>query len=51
MVQVIFEFKDEYTHGNWQRQSCIVENLKECIDNYGLGTECEYRIIDIKNVE
>ena len=50
MVQVIFEFKDEYTHGNWQRQSCTADSLDECIDMYGLGRDCEYRIIDIKEV-
>jgi hypothetical protein len=51
MVQVIFEFKDEYTHGRWQRQSCTVESLDECIEHYGLGRDCEYRIIDIQEVK
>lgn len=51
MVQVIFEFKDEYTHGKWQRQSCTVESLDECIEMYGLGRDCEYRIIDIQEVK
>jgi hypothetical protein len=50
MVQVIFEFKDKYTHGRWQRQSCIVKSIDECIENYGLGRDCEYRIIDIQEI-
>ena len=51
MVQVIFEFKDEYTRGQWRRQSCTVESLDECIENYGLGRDCEYRIIDVREVK
>lgn len=50
MVQVIFEYKDEYTYGNWIRQNCIVESLDECIEMYGLGRDCEYRIVDIQEV-
>lgn len=51
MVQVIFEFKDEYTHGQWHRQSCTVKSIDECIEMYGLGRDCEYRIIDIQEVK
>ena len=51
MVQVIFEFKDEYTLGQWRKQSCIVESIDECIEMYGLGRDCEYRIIDIQEVK
>ena len=50
MVQVTFEFKDEYTHGKWRKQSCTVENLDKCIEIYGLDRGCEYRIIDIQEI-
>lgn len=50
MVHIIFEYKDEYTNGEWKQQECIVRNLKECKEIYGLDF-CEYRIILIEEVK
>ena len=50
MKKITFEYKDEYYHGKWSKQACIVSSVKECIDLYGLGIDCEYRIIDVKEV-
>jgi len=50
MVKIIFEYKDEYTHGEWRRQQCVVSSLEECKQIYGLGIDCEYKIISIQEV-
>lgn len=47
MVRVVFEFRDEYTHGEWRRQECKVRSLDECIRIYGLD-ECEHRILKVE---
>ena len=50
MKKITFEYKDEYSRGKWSKQTCIVSSVKECIEIYGLGVDCEYRIIDVKEV-
>ena len=48
MVKVKFEYCDEYTDGNWTEQECIVSSVEECKRIYGLGVDCEYRIISVE---
>lgn len=50
MVKVKFEYRDMYTNGKWNTQECVVESVKECIEIYGLGIDCEYRIISVEEV-
>ena len=50
MVHIVFEYKDMYTNGNWSRQECTCNSLKECIDWYGLGVDCEYHILSVKEL-
>lgn len=50
-VRVTFEYKDAYTHGNWSRQTCTVRSVDECIRIYGLGTDCDFRILEVLEVE
>ena len=51
MVKIEFEYKDRYTNGKWSKQYCTVSSLEECKRIYGLGVDCEYRIISVKEVE
>ena len=51
MLEIEFEYRDEYTHGGWSRQSCIMPSVEECKRFYGLGIDCEYRIISVKKAE
>lgn len=44
MKKIKFKYRDEYTHGEWREQECVVRSLDECIKIYGLN-ECEYEII------
>ena len=50
MVKVKFVYRDEYSFPNWNEQECEVESLKECIEIYGLGIDCEYKIISVEEV-
>lgn len=50
MKEIEFEYRDTYSHGKWARQSCIVESVSECKRIYGLGVDCEYRILSVKEV-
>lgn len=48
MVKVKFEYRDEMSKGEWREQECIVSSVKECKEIYGLGIDCEYRIISVE---
>lgn len=50
MVKVKFEYRDEMSKGEWREQECIVSSVQECKRIYGLGIDCEYRIIEVKEV-
>lgn len=50
MVKVKFEYQDQYTNGKWNEQECIVNSLKECKELYGLGIDCDYRIISVTEI-
>lgn len=50
MLKIAFEYQDSYTHGKWRRQQCILESVQKCIELYGLGVDCEYRIISVEKV-
>ena len=50
MVKVKFKYKDEMSKGEWREQECIVSSVQECKRIYGLGIDCEYRIIEVKEI-
>ena len=50
MIEVEFEYRDSYSRGEWNKQSCVVESIRECREIYGLGVDCEYRITSVKKV-
>jgi len=50
LLHIVFEYRDEHSDENWNRQECYVSSVKECKDIYGLGIDCEYRIISVKQV-
>jgi hypothetical protein len=41
---------DNYSDGKWNRQECVVSSVRKCIELYGLGIDCDYRIISIEEV-
>ena len=50
MYKIDFEYKDKFSNGNWNKQSCIMESVEECKKFYGLGVDCEYRITNIEKI-
>ena len=48
MLHIKFEYRDAWSNGKWNKQECIVRSVQECIKLYGLGVDCEYRIVSIK---
>jgi len=50
MYKIDFEYRDNFSNGNWNKQSCIMESIEECKKFYGLGVDCEYRITNIEKI-
>lgn len=50
MVHIVFEYMDQMSGWEWRRQECTVSSIAECIRIYGLGVDCEYRIISVTEV-
>lgn len=52
MVEVTFIYRDRFTKpdGSWSRQRGVFRTVQECIEWYGLGVDCEYRIIKVREV-
>ena len=48
MKHITFKYRDRYTNGKWNTQECWVESVAECIEIYGLGTDCEYEIVSVE---
>lgn len=48
MVHIVFEYKDNWSWGQWKRQECWTSSVDECIKVYNLGVDCEYRIISVE---
>ena len=51
MLHIKFEYRDDYSYPEWKEQECIVRSVQECKELYGLGVDCEYRIISIEKVK
>ena len=49
-VRVKFEYRDDYSNGQWRKQECIVQSVEECKQIYGLGIDptCEYKILSVE---
>ena len=50
MYKIVFEYADSYSNWQWRRQECIMSSLQECIKIYGLGYDCDYRIISMEKL-
>ena len=51
MLKIDFEYRDRYTNGRWNNQSCVVSSVEECKRIYGLGVDCEYKILSVEKVK
>lgn len=50
MLRIEFEYADAMSNWEWRKQSCTVSSVEECERIYGLGVDCEYRIISVEEV-
>ena len=50
MVRVDFEYADAMSNWEWRKQSCVVRDVEECKKIYGLGIDCDYRIVSVEEV-
>lgn len=51
MFHIVFEYCDAISGRNWRRQECYVSSVAECKKIYGLGVDCDYRIVSIEKVK
>lgn len=51
MLKIEFEYADAMSKGEWCKQSCVVSSVEECKRIYGLGVDCEYRIVKVEEVK
>lgn len=53
MYKITFQYKDKMSRGQWRSQSCTLsahsreEAIKKCRELYGLGYDCEYKIVSV----
>lgn len=50
MLKIKFEYADAMSNWEWREQECVVSSVAECKRLYGLGIDCEYRIISIEKI-
>ena len=50
MVEITFKYADVLSNWKWKTQHCIVESVEQCKQIYGLGVDCEYEIVEVKEV-
>ena len=50
MLEITFKYRDKYSYPNWNTQSCTMSSVRECIKFYGLGVDCEYEILSVKEI-
>lgn len=50
MIRVKFEYKDAMSNWEWKRQECVVNSVEECKKIYGLGIDCDYRILSVEKL-
>lgn len=50
MIRVKFEYKDAMSNWEWKRQECVVNSVEECKKTYGLGIDCDYRILSVEKL-
>lgn len=51
MKHIVFKYKDRFTNGKWNTQTCTMHSVSECIRVYGLGVDCEYEIVSVKDLD
>lgn len=48
MLKIKFKYRDAMSGWEWREQSCVCESVQKCIEWYGLGVDCDYEILEVK---
>jgi len=51
MLEIKFKYRDSLSNWQWCEQQCVVSSVSECIKIYGLGLDCDYEIISVKELD
>lgn len=51
MLKIEFEYTDQWSNGEWRKQTCVVSSVKKCKELYGLGIYCNYRIVKVEELD
>lgn len=51
MLHITFEYADAMSNWEWRKQECTVSSVQECKRIYGLGIDCDYRIISVEEIK
>ena len=51
MLSITFRYADALSNWEWRTQHCVVSSVEECKRIYGLGVDCEYEILEVKEIE
>lgn len=51
MLEITFKYADVYSNWEWRTQRCVVHSVDECIRIYGLGVDCDYEILEVKELK
>ena len=51
MLSITFRYRDALSNWEWITQHCVVFSVEECKRIYGLGVDCEYEILEVKEIE
>lgn len=50
MLHIKFRYKDQLSNWEWREQECTVSTIDECKRIYGLGTDCDYEFLEVREV-
>ena len=51
LYYIKFQYRDRLSNWNWRIQECSMSSLEECIKFYGLGVDCDYKILEVRKIE
>ena len=51
MLKIEFEYRDDMSGVEWRKQTCVMSSVQECKKMYGLGVDCDYRIVSGKELD
>ena len=51
MKEIKVAFSDKYTNGKWATQYYKAESVEECIRINGLGKDCDYEILEVRDID